>query len=375
MSDLSLQLQQAASQLPVSTYFDEALFQRELNTLFQQGPRYVGHQLSVPHPGDYCALPHEAQGRALVRNAQGGVELVSNVCRHRQAVMLSGRGNLQTQQKGSAGGNIVCPLHRWTYAPNGKLLGAPHFAQDPCLNLNNYKLQEWNGLLFEDNGRDIAADLAGMGPRAQLSFDGYALDRVELHECNYNWKTFIEVYLEDYHVGPFHPGLGQFVTCDDLSWEFKEHYSVQTVGVSGGFGKPGSDAYKTWHEVLLKYRNGQLPERGAIWLTYYPHIMVEWYPHVLTVSTLHPISPSKTLNMVEFYYPEEIVAFEREFVEAQQAAYMETCIEDDEIAERMDAGRKALLARGDNEVGPYQSPMEDGMQHFHEWYRRQMSTL
>jgi choline monooxygenase len=25
-------------------------------------------------------------------------------------------------------------------------------------------------------------------------------------------------------------------------------------------------------------------------------------------------------------------------------------------------------------VGPYQSPMEDGMQHFHEWYRRQMSA-
>eukprot|EP01036_Dinobryon_divergens_P046437 gene46437-62113_t len=78
MSDLSLQLQQAASQLPVSTYFDEALFQRELKTLFQQGPRYVGHQLAVPHAGDYYTLPHEDQGRALVRNAQGGVELVSN---------------------------------------------------------------------------------------------------------------------------------------------------------------------------------------------------------------------------------------------------------------------------------------------------------
>ena len=48
---------------------------------------------------------------------------------------------------------------------------------------------------------------------------------------------------------------------------------------------------------------------------------------------------------------------------------METCVEDDEIAERMDAGRKALMQRGDNEIGPYQSPMEDGMQHFHEWYR------
>ena len=372
MSDLSLQLQQAASQLPVSSYFDDALFQRELKSIFQQGPKYVGHQLSVPEIGDYHALPQEAGGRALIRSDRG-VELVSNICRHRQAVMLQGRGSLNTQQKGSAGGNIVCPLHRWTYASSGALLGAPHFAQDPCLNLQNYALREWNGLLFEDNGRDIAADLANMGPRSALDFTGFKLDHVEMHECNYNWKTFIEVYLEDYHVEPFHPGLGNFVTCDDLSWQFQKEYSVQTVGIANRLGKAGSPVYKRWQEQLMQYRQGAVPEYGAIWLTYYPHIMVEWYPHVLTVSTLHPISPEKTLNMVEFYYPEEIVAFEREFVEAQQAAYMETCIEDDEIGERMDAGRKALYKRGDNEVGPYQSPMEDGMQHFHEWYRRKMS--
>ncbi len=372
MSDLSLQLQQAQAQLPVTSYSDEALFQRELETIFQSGPRYVGHQLAVPEAGDYFALPQESGGRVLVRS-HDGVELLSNVCRHRQAIILKDKGSLKTQAQSSGGGNIVCPLHRWTYSPKGELLGAPHFAQDPCLNLKRYPLREWNGLLFEDNGLDVAADLAHKGPRPELDFTGFALDRVELHECSYNWKTFIEVYLEDYHVGPFHPGLGQFVTCDDLNWEFKENYSVQTVGVSSSFGKPGSTTYQKWHDVLLKYRNGELPDRGAIWLTYYPHIMLEWYPHVLTVSTLHPISPSKTLNMVEFYYPEEIVAFEREFVEAQQAAYMETCIEDDEIAERMDAGRKALMQRGDNEVGPYQSPMEDGMQHFHEWYRRKMN--
>jgi choline monooxygenase len=374
MSDLSLQLQQAASQLPVSSYFDEALFQREMQTLFHRGPRYVGHRLSVPEIGDYYALPQEGEGRALVRTPSG-VELISNVCRHRQAVILKGRGSIGAHT--ASGGNIVCPLHRWTYsggagAPAGTLLGAPHFAQDPCLNLHNYKLRDWNGLLFEDNGLDIAADLADMGPRADLDFTGHVLDRVELHECNYNWKTFIEVYLEDYHVGPFHPGLGQFVSCEDLRWEFKKNYSVQTVGLANRLGKAGSPVYERWQNALLAYRNGEPPKYGAIWLTYYPHIMVEWYPHVLTVSTLHPISPTKTLNMVEFYYPEEIAAFEREFVEAQQAAYMETCIEDDEIAERMDAGRRALMRRGDNEIGPYQSPMEDGMQHFHEWYRKSL---
>ncbi|HXE22155.1 MAG TPA: aromatic ring-hydroxylating dioxygenase subunit alpha [Rhodoferax sp.] len=379
MSDLSLQLQQAASQLPVSSYFDEALFQREQSIIFKPGPRYVGHECAVPQLGDYHTLPAEGEGRALVRTPQG-VSLISNVCRHRQALILKGRGSLLAQQPGSAGGNIVCPLHRWTYSggngnPAGTLLGAPHFAQDPCLNLNNYPLQQWNGLLFEANGRDVAADLAGMGPLAALDFSGHVLDRVELHECNYNWKTFIEVYLEDYHVGPFHPGLGQFVSCEDLRWEFKDAYSVQTVGVANRLGKAGSPVYERWQQALLQYREGRPPRYGAIWLSYYPHIMVEWYPHVLTVSTLYPVGPQKTMNMVEFFYPEEIAAFEREFVEAQQAAYLETCVEDDEIALRMDAGRKALMQRGDNEAGPYQSPMEDGMQHFHEWYRRAMRRV
>ncbi|MFN3302847.1 MAG: aromatic ring-hydroxylating oxygenase subunit alpha [Roseateles sp.] len=366
MSDLSLPvsaLQRSQTQLPVSAYFDSDLFQREQARIFQRGPRYVGHALAVPDIGDHYALPQEGEGRVLVRSAQG-IELISNVCRHRQAVMLRGRGNTKS--------NIVCPLHRWTYSHQGELIGAPHFDHDPCLNLKRYPLREWNGLLFEDNGHDVAAELAQLGPRAQLDFTGFVLDKVQVHECNYNWKTFIEVYLEDYHVGPFHPGLGSFVTCDDLAWEFGKHHSVQTVGVHKGLERPGSPVYQRWHDELLKYREGRPPEVGAIWLTYYPHIMVEWYPHVLVVSTLHPVSPQKTVNLVEFYYPEEIAAFERDFVEAHQAAYMETCIEDDEIAERMDAGRKALMMRGDDEAGPYQSPMEDGMQHFHEWFRSQM---
>jgi phenylpropionate dioxygenase-like ring-hydroxylating dioxygenase large terminal subunit len=362
------------SQLDVRSYFDPALFEREKQALFAQGPRYVGHELAVPALGDFHTLPQEGEGRALIRTPQG-VELVSNVCRHRQAVMLRGRGN--------TGRNIVCPLHRWTYDLKGELLGAPHFADDPCLSLRNYPLQSWNGMVFEASdacggGRAVAADLTGVGPRSDLDFTGYAFDSVHLHECSYNWKTFIEVYLEDYHVAPFHPGLGQFVTCEDLRWEFGAEYSVQTVGPKNELAKPGSAAYRKWHDAVLAYRKGRfadpVPRHGAIWLTYYPAVMVEWYPHVLVVSTLIPKGPGKTLNVVEFFYPEEIHAFEREFVEAEQAAYWETCAEDDEIALRMDAGRRALFERGDDDAGPYQSPMEDGMQQFHEWYRRRMGA-
>jgi choline monooxygenase len=367
MSNLSqaLELRSVHSQLPVSAYFDAALHQRELEILFQRGPHYIGHELMVPEVGSYHALPGENEGRILVRPDADNIELLSNVCRHRQAVMLNGRGRAE---------NIVCPLHRWTYDLNGHLLGAPHFADKPCLDLGRTSLQNWQGLLFEAEGRDVARDLASLGPARHFDFAGHVFDHVEIHECRYNWKTFVEVYLEDYHVAPFHPGLGSFVSCDNLLWEFGDWFSVQTVGVHQQLNHPGTPTYRNWHEQVLKFREGRAPEFGAIWMVYYPNVMIEWYPHVLVVSWLIPRGPQHTTNIVEFYYPEEIALFEREFIAAERAAYLETAAEDDEIAERMDAGRMALARRGESQVGPYQSPMERGMQHFHEFLRRELGN-
>jgi choline monooxygenase len=383
------------TQLPVSYYVDESLFQAEIETIFHAGSRYIAHSLAVPELGDYYALPQEKEGRVLVHGSNG-LELMSNVCRHRQAILLRGRGSLLDSYGNSIKGhygNIVCPLHRWTYSggieenthrPIGTLLGAPHFEQNPCLHLNRYPIQEWNNLIYENNGRNIAQELLPLSVQSHLDFTGYVLDRVEHHECNYNWKTFIEVYLEDYHVSPFHPGLGGFVSCDDLHWEFNPCYSVQTVGISKKIkannwlsqnSKAGSPIYQRWHDALLAQTPPSAPNIGAIWMLHFPNVMIEYYPHSLTVSTVHAIDIDKTLNIVETYYPEEIYAFDREFVAAQQAAYMETCLEDDEISERMDAGRRALHQRGENEFGPYQSPMEDGMKHFHHWYREKMGNL
>ena len=352
-------LSPAISQLPVSWYFDDRIFELEKRLLFDAGPGYVGHELMVPEVDQYRSLEWLDHSKLLINRDDGHYQM-SNICRHRQAIMLQGSGQ--------ADRNIVCPIHRWTYNPDGLLIGAPHFAENPCLNLQRQKLENWQGLLFK-GPRSANADLAGMQVGGELNFAGYKLDKVEIHECNYNWKTFIEVYLEDYHVVPFHPGLGQFVTCDDLTWQFGEWYSVQRVGITS-LQKPGSPTYKRWHEAVMAYHGGEMPKHGAIWLTYFPNIMVEWYPHVLVVSTLIPTDVNKTTNVVEFYYPEEILEFERDFVEAEQAAYMETAIEDDDIGERMDRGRLALMKEGRNEVGPYQSPYEDGMQHFHEFYRR-----
>ena len=361
MSDLSTiaRLSRTASQLPVHWYFDPAIYEIEKRVLFDEGPGYVGHEFMVPNVGDYHSLEWLGHAKALVRN-EGGVALLSNICRHRQATILKGRGSAPS---------IVCPLHRWTYGLDGKLLGAPHFAENPCLDLARTPLKRWNGLLFAGK-RDVARDMAALGVARELDFSGYLLNRVEIDHYACNWKTFIEVYLEDYHVEPFHPGLGRFVNVSDLRWEFGDWYSVQTCGINSALAKPGSAVYRRWHEQVLRYGEGRQPAHGAIWLTYFPNVMVEWYPHVLVISTIVPRGAEACSNVIEFYYPEDIALFEPDFVEAEQVAYRETAAEDAEIIARMTEGRRALFRQGTDEAGPYQSPLEDGMQHFHQFIRR-----
>src|SRR5438552_6030463 len=183
MSDLpsSRTLTPNTSQLPVSWYFDPQVFELEQKRLFASGPGYVGHELMVPNQGDYHTLAWMDHGKVLVRNA-GGIELLSNVCRHRQAILLEGRGNAQ---------NIVCPLHRWTYDLKGELLGAPRFESQPCVKLASTPLKNWNGLLFA-GPRDPRKDLAKVTTMADWDFSGYVLDSARVDEYHINWKTFVE---------------------------------------------------------------------------------------------------------------------------------------------------------------------------------------
>lgn len=363
MSSLAQALTENPQQLPVDWYLNPQVFELEKQRLFNHGPGYIGHELMVPNIGDYYVIEWMNDGKVLVRN-ENGIELLSNVCRHRQALLLQGHGNAR---------NIVCPIHRWTYALDGKLLGAPYFSQNPCLDLGKTPLQNWNGLLFASE-RNVAGDMAKLGVLKDFDFSGHVLDRVQIDHYTCNWKTFIEVYLEDYHVDPFHPGLGHFVDTNKLDWEFGDRYSVQVVGVNPLFERAGTPVYDKWHKQVLHYNNDQKPPYGAIWLLYYPNVMLEWYPHTLIISTILPTGVETCTNVIEFYYPEEIALFEREFVEAEQMAYRETAKEDEEICRLMTLGRRALYQQATNEFGPYQMPMEAGMAHFHNFLQAEIGS-
>lgn len=304
----------------------------------------------------------------LLRDA---LRLLSNVCRHRQARMLGHDpaapcGNLRASAQ-----RIVCPVHAWTYDAAGELIGAPQFEATPCRALPSYPLHEAGGYLFERG--PLPAEVRALLTRPEFDLQDYRLAHVELHVCRCNWKTFMEIYNDDYHIGPFHPGLGRFVRCEDLDWEFGEDFNLQRIGAMPRGGDAGPPAYRAWRERLEATLGGD-PPFGAVWASLYPTLMIEAFPAALVISSLTPRGPCETWNTIEFHYPEEVLAFEPALAEAHRAAYLETAAEDDEIAERIDAGRRILHARHETDHGPYQWPMEEGMRHFHAWYRRAMDT-
>jgi len=59
------------------------VLEAERRLLLAEGPGYVGHELMVPETGDFHVLSARGDAQMLVRSA-GGVELLSNICRHRR---------------------------------------------------------------------------------------------------------------------------------------------------------------------------------------------------------------------------------------------------------------------------------------------------
>ena len=360
-SNLDPDLISRTAPLPVAWYLDRAWFEREMLLLFDRGPNYAGHQLMVPQLGDYISLPWMDGRKVLVRGPQGP-NLLSNVCRHRQARLLDRQGRVN---------NIVCPVHRWTYDLDGRLLGAPDFDQPPQCSLPSTRLTNWRGLLFA-GPREASQDLADFPLAADFDWSGYVFDRLLVEECPFNWKTFLEIFLELYHVEASHPGLRRWVDAGNYEWGFGDRWSYQILGVNDQLRLQTSANYEKYRDEILRYSGGRLPKYGTVWSILYPNVMIEWYPCALVVSTLIPRGPDHTTNVVEFYYPEEVQAFERQIVEAHQASYAESSAEDAQICARLHEGRRALWLAGEDDVGPYHTPHEDGMIHLHDWIRREM---
>ena len=359
---------ESAVGLPISWYFDPEILEIERRELFAQGPTYAGHVSMVANEGDYIALGGQHAGRLLVKH-NNRVQLVSNVCRHRQAEMLTGSGCAK---------HIVCPVHNWAYDLNGRQVAAPHFAVNPCLDLDRHELTEWKGLLYS-GPRDVRQQLAPLASWTELSSTDMVLERVDEEEHDLNWKMFLEVYLEDYHIGVVHPGFRAFADPSDVRTALQavggERFYCEQVNVRWPMAPAGTPLFAEFQEVLMDVLAGRRPPFAAIWLCLFPGQLVEWYPHTMVATTYTPISPTRTRLRSEYYFDRQIAETRRDYVEIALAVLDEVTAEDHAASITLQNGRRALYDRGDNQQGPYQMPMEQGLRQFHDCLRGVVGSI
>jgi phenylpropionate dioxygenase-like ring-hydroxylating dioxygenase large terminal subunit len=348
--------------LPVSWYFDPDILEIERRELFAAGPRYAGHAGLVCEEGEYRVLGGQQAGNLLVRH-NGRTQLVSNVCRHRQAQMLTGTGHVK---------NIVCPVHNWAYDLDGRQLAAPHFDEKPCLDLERTELRDWNGLLFA-GPRDVRRELRPLDGWTELSVIDYVLERIDEEEHDLNWKVFLEVYLEDYHIGVVHPGFRALVEPNDLRAALHtvggERFFCEQVNLRWPLPPAGTPNFAEFQKILTDVLKGRRPPFAAIWLCLFSGQLVEWYPYTVVVTTYQPLSPTRTRLRSEFYFDRQIAETRRDYVEIGLAVLDEVTGEDHAAAVTLHNGRRALYERGENRQGPYQLPMEQGLKRFHDCLR------
>ncbi len=106
------------SRIPFRVYTDAQLYQSELERCFYRGHwNYVGLEAEIPNAGDFKRTTLGERSVILVRDQDGDINVVENVCAH--------RGMKFCRERSGNRRDFHCPYHQWNYDLKGKLQGVP----------------------------------------------------------------------------------------------------------------------------------------------------------------------------------------------------------------------------------------------------------
>lgn len=193
-----------ASHAPGYVYSDAEVFELEKDRFFMRDWLFVGRVEEFENTGDFLTWRIVGEPIIISRNENGDLNAFYNMCLHRGAEVVQGRGNAHA---------FSCPYHGWVYDLSGKLKRAAYMEQaqgfDPAAcRLQPLGLDTWAGNIFvsfnpdrpplEDFVREFDHDFGLLHPEeCRLG------NKLEL-ELDCNWKFVSENLMDFYHVGVLH---------------------------------------------------------------------------------------------------------------------------------------------------------------------------
>ncbi|MGF6233283.1 choline monooxygenase [Inquilinus ginsengisoli] len=231
------------------------------------------------NPGDYVTGTVAGYPVFAIRGEDGQVRAFHNVCRHRGAQLL-------TKPEGQCPRLVVCPYHSWSYTLDGKLKRSPDFGSAPAFDPEEWGLyriaaEEWRGLVFLRIAPEGEGLREWLGPIDALAAD-YPLEQQHWfaeknRDCEVDWKTYGENYLECYHCRTMHPGL-----CASLDME---RYRI--------------DVHDGMFHLHAPKRDGGLT-RG-VYFYRFPFLMLNLYDWGSSIATLEPLGAGR-LRHINWYF-------------------------------------------------------------------------
>ena len=330
-----------ASTLPSWCYTSEAFYQREVEQIFLKQWNFAGRLDEIPDSGDYMSLDFCGESVIVIRGKDDVVRAFANVCRHRSARLLEGRGRCRT---------IVCPYHSWVYDLDGTLLRMKGMEQtagfDPAENgLIPLQVESWAGFLFVSFANDVMPLEEHLGDMteqyASYRFADMLCVRRRSYDLKCNWKLYIENAMEDYHTATVHKDSIGNQDC----------VPVSTKGQWAAIHLEAADTIAVLTEdntTLPHIENlSGLAAKGTYFSVIYPGTFFATHQDCMWWLQLLPHAPDRTTVVIGSCFPRSSIAredFAREVLK-YYARWDKALPEDNAISERQKQGLNSRSSR------------------------------
>lgn len=193
--------------LDPSRYYNPEFMTREWEKLWTRTWLIAGIEADIREPGDYSVFRLGRESMIIVRQENGSVKALYNVCAHRGNELIhNDRGSLV---------QFTCSFHSWQYGLDGV---NTHITDKETINpklvcktprIKEVHCQTHAGLIFinlDDNPAPLQERLGlPEGYLAMYKLDKMRCVRHTVSEWAANWKTGVDAFYETYHLHAVHP--------------------------------------------------------------------------------------------------------------------------------------------------------------------------
>ncbi|MGH9523854.1 MAG: aromatic ring-hydroxylating oxygenase subunit alpha [Terriglobales bacterium] len=337
-------------------YTDAAFLPLERERIFCATWQCVGWAEQAARPGQYFTFDLAGEPLLIVRGADGILRGFYNVCRHRAGPPAEGCGERKV---------FRCGYHGWTYSLDGRLLNAPEMEgaaefEHGRFGLVPIHVGEWAGLIFANlsHNPEPLVDSLGELPRQAAKFRIERMKFYRRHDyvmaCN--WKTYIDNYMEGYHLPSVHPSLNRELDYGAYEVELFPHHSLQYSPIRAGSRAEERRYAESGGELRAEY----------FWI--YPNWMLNCYPDNVSLNIVLPVAPEQCVAIFAWFFPEELLgtgAPEKTFRFSDEIQQ-----EDGRMCEIV---QRNLRSRSYSR-GRYSPKQEKSLHHFHALYAREMTV-